>query len=53
MQSHQFERKAMLAPFTSVSDPRFLWLRNIFLNYFQDWLNSVEQRQGNVTKDAH
>ena len=26
--------------------------RNVFLNYFQDWLNSVEQRQGNFTKDA-
>ena len=54
MQSHDFERKPMLVPFpfTSVNDPRFSWLRNVFLKYFQDWLNSVEQRQGNVTKDA-
>ena len=42
----------MLAPFTSVNDPRFSWLRNVFLKYFPDWLNSVEQRQGNFTKDA-
>ena len=42
----------MLAPFTSVNDPRFSWLRNVFLKYFQDWLNSTEQRQGNFTKDA-
>ena len=53
MQSHEFERKPMLAPFTSVNDPRFSWLCNVFLKYFQDWLNSVEQRQGNFTKDAH
>ena len=25
---------------------------NVFLKHFQDWLNSVEQRQGNFTKDA-
>ena len=52
MQSHEFERKPMLAPFTSVNDPRFSWLHNVFLNYFQDSLNSVEQCQGNFTKDA-
>ena len=52
MQSHEFERKPILAPFTSVSDPRFSSLRNMFLKHFQDWLNSVEQHQGNFTKDA-
>ena len=36
----------------SVNDPRFSGLRNVFLKYFQDWLNSVEQRQGNFTKDT-
>ena len=29
-----------------------MWLHNVFLKYFQDWLNSVEQCQGNFTKDA-
>ena len=52
MESNEFERKLLLAPFTSVNDPRFSWLRNVFLKYFQDWLNFVEQRQGNFTKDA-
>ena len=42
----------MLAPLRSVIDQRFLWLRNVFLKSFQDWLNSVHQRQGNFTKDA-
>ena len=31
---------------------RFWWLCNVSLQYLQDWLNSVEQRQGNFTKDA-
>ena len=52
MQSHDFERKPMLAPFISVNDTRFSWLRNVFLKYFQDWRNSVEQCQGSFTIDA-
>ena len=28
----------------------FSWLWNVFLKSFRDWLNSVEQRQGNGTK---
>ena len=42
----------MLAPLRSVNDQRFSWLRNVFLKSFQDWLNSVQQCQGNFTKDA-
>ena len=42
----------MLAPLRSVTDRRFSWLRNIFFKSFQDWLNSVQQRQENFTKDA-
>ena len=44
----------MLAPLRSANDQRFSWLRNVFLKSFQDWLNSVQQRQGqgNFTKYA-
>ena len=44
----------MLAPLRSANDRRFSWLRNVFLKSFQDWLNSVQQRQGqgNFTKYA-
>ena len=38
----------MLAPLNR----RFLWLQNVFLESFQGWLNSVQQRQGSFTKDA-
>ena len=51
-QSLESEWKPMLAPLRSVNDQRFSWLRNVFLKSFQDWLNSVQQCQGNFTKDA-
>ena len=51
-QSLEFEWIPMLAPLRSVNDRRFSWLRNVFLKSFQDWLNSVQQCQGNFTKDT-
>ena len=42
----------MLAPFRSVNDQRFSWLGNVFPKLFQDWLNSVQKRQGNFERDA-
>ena len=42
----------MLPPLRSVNDQRFSWLRNVFLKLFQDWLNSVQKRQGNFERDA-
>ena len=52
-QSLEFEWVPMLAPFIrSVNDWRFPWLRNVFIKSFQDWMNSVQQCQGNFTKDT-
>ena len=51
-QSLEFEWIPMLAPLRSVNDRRFSWLCNVVLNSFQDCLNSVQQCQGNFTKDA-
>ena len=42
----------MLAPLISATDQMFSWFCNVFFKYFRDWLNSVQQRQGNVTKDT-
>ena len=50
-QSHEFQQIPILASLNSVNDLRFSWLRDVFLKYFQDWLNSVEKHQGNFTKD--
>ena len=51
-QSLEFEWLPMLAPLRSVNDWRSSWLLNVFLNSLQDWLSSLQQCQGNVTKDA-
>ena len=48
----EFERIPMLALLRSVSDQRFSWLRNVFLKSFQDWVNSVQKRQGNFERNA-
>ena len=37
----------MLTPLRSATDQMFSWLRNVFLKSFRDWLNSVQERQGN------
>ena len=29
-----------------------MWFRNFFLKYFQDWLNSFQQCQGNVKEEV-
>ena len=38
---------------SSIDDPRFCWLRNVFLQYFDDWLHSIEHREGNFSKNAN
>ena len=49
---HITKAKPFLAPFTSVNDPRFSWLRNVFLKYFTDWLESIEHCPGNFNRTA-
>ena len=51
-QSLEFKLKPMSALCRSVNDRRLSWLRNVFLMLSQDWVNSVQHRQGNFTKDA-
>ena len=35
------ELKPFNAAFSSIDDPRFSWLKNQFLKYFEDWLRSI------------
>ena len=44
------ELKPFNAPFSSIDDPRFSWLKNQFLKYFKDWLRSIEERPGAYKK---
>ena len=48
----EFKWIPMLAPLRSINNLRFSWFHNVFLKSFQDWMNSVQQYQGNFTKDA-
>ena len=50
--SHKFDLKPSLIPFSSINDPRFSWLRNVFLQYLDDWLHSIEHREGNFSRNA-
>ena len=40
--SQKIQRKQSLIPFTSIDDLNFPWLRNVFLEHFEDWLDSIE-----------
>ena len=51
-QESHIKQKPFLAPFKSVNDERFIWLKNIFLKYFEDWQLSIRTRPGNFTKTA-
>ena len=52
IQSHEFERKPILASFISINDHRLGLLQNVFLKYFEDWLASIKQRQGNFSRNS-
>ena len=41
------KRKPLLAPFTDINDERFT-----FLGYFQEWKNSVDNHEGDYTKQS-
>ncbi len=44
------KQKPFLTPFSSVDDERFVWLQDVFLKYFRDWLQSINAREGNFSK---
>ena len=44
------KRKPFLAPYSSLEDSRFDWLKKTFLPYFTNWLKSIQSRQGEFTK---
>ncbi len=50
---HTRKRNESLAPYSSLDDWRFEWLRNVFLSrsYLDDWYRRVIKRPGPFTKD--
>ena len=53
LDEHLRKRKPLLALFTSIEDNRFQFLENEFLGYFRDWKESIANRQGEFTANAH
>ncbi len=47
---HKHKQKSFMARYESSQDPRFLWLEDVFLKFFQDWQKSIEEREGKFTK---
>ena len=48
---HTRKRNESLAPYSSLDDWRFEWLRNVFLSYLDEWYRRVTERPGPFTKD--
>lgn len=44
------KRNEFCKPFKSVNDERFTWLKNDFLNYLQNWKESVDKRPGDYSQ---
>ena len=50
--SHKFDLKPSLIPFSSIDNTRFSWLRNVFLQYVDECLHPMEHREGNFSRNA-
>ena len=43
--------KPFLRPFDEINDIRFDWLKKVFLPYFENWKQSIDQREGREFSD--
>ena len=48
---YQRKRKPFLAPYTSVNDQRFVWLKNDSLGYLRDWKESIANHPGEFSNN--
>ena len=51
LHEHQRKRNDLLKPYTAVDDDRFGWLRDVFLQYLENWKSSTLQRDGEYSAD--
>ena len=49
---YQFGLASSLLSFSRVDDSQFSWLSNVFFQYFDNWLTSIEQYPGYFSKNA-
>ena len=51
LHEHQRKRNELIKPYTTVDDDRFAWLRDVFLEYLENWKRSTLQRDGEYSAD--
>ena len=45
------KRNHFIKPYETPDDERFMWLKDVFLKYLEDWRESTIQREGNYSVD--
>ena len=48
---HVSKRNHLLKPYTSQDDERFSWLKDVFLEYLNDWKDSTTAREGKYSNN--
>lgn len=48
---HVTKRNNFVAPYKSLTDQRFAWLKDVFTKYLNDWKKSTLSRDGKFTKE--
>ena len=48
---HVSKRNHFIKPYESQDDERFSWLKDVFLNYLEQWRQSTMTREGNFSHD--
>ena len=48
----KLKTKSNLRPYSDSDDERFEWMKKIFIEYFESWKASIDNRPGNLTKQA-
>ena len=48
---HVMKRNDFLAPYRSATNERFVWLKDVFIKYLNDWKESTLSRDGSFTKE--
>ena len=48
---HVSKRNHLLKPYTSQDDQRFSWLKDVFLEYLNDWKDSTTAREGKYSSN--
>ncbi|CAB4008060.1 Hypothetical predicted protein [Paramuricea clavata] len=51
LKEHQLKRNDCIKPYDSPDDECLVWMKNTFLQYLEDWKESVAKRKGSYTTE--